>query len=294
MMATNLTFQPSTAADSAGSVGMVWAGSASSIPTTMTSSRRLRQHRFCKESDLVRALVSERDSLFDAMDAFPSHPVIPFLKREWPLGRRIADLLAFSMKVGWEGAVAPDLLSVALLGWTELAVLAHFVRRSMSPDELRECVFMRAGELDALVGSLLRKQVLTSGPGGVLSASDGWLRWLPGTIHLVEAKIEDWSGALEQAEYYRAFADSVSLALPMSFAGKHAVIEACRNSDVGLLLVAPDQAPIIAHRAPQIAYTEAPRKAHLSLQLLKRLVLDYSHAHPVQPTLNTRRACLSM
>lgn len=258
-----------------------------------TSSRRLRQHHFRNEDDLVEALTVEWMTLFDAVESFPSYPVTPMLRTEWPIGRRIADLMAFSMEMNWEDSILSELQRLSKTTPMELAVLAHFVDHPSSPDLLRESVFMGVGELERIVDALVRKQILTTGHEGLLKPNS-WCRFLPKSIHLVEAKIEDWREAIGQAIYYRGFADSVSVALPISFERHLSLLEACNGSGVGLLLVPPDGIPVVAVKARQIPCAEASRKAHLSLQILKRLVVDFLHAHSVRSTTINRRACSSM
>jgi hypothetical protein len=98
---------------------------------------------------------------------------------------------------------------------------------------------------------------------------------------MVEAKMEDWQEALEQALYYRSFADAVSIALPVSFQGHREVAEACRNSHVGLLFVPVEGPILIEAKAPQVPQHIATRKTQCSVQILKRLVLDSRHAKPI-------------
>lgn len=256
-----------------------WLGGVASPSRHAT--RRLAKHQFRKESDLVRALSARFEDLFDALEAFPGHAVEPHLLREWQVGRRLADMLAFGMKPGWAAATTNYLRPLARLTLADSMVLAHLVRCPMGLRDLKQMVFMQEGELEALLVSLMRNQLIIEGSDGVLSPASDWVQWVPHSLHLVEAKIEDWREALSQADYYRSFADAVSIALPMSFSGRVDVADACRAAGVGLILVPVDGPPRTEVKAQQIPDQTATRKLQCSMQVIKRLMLNSTHANSI-------------
>jgi hypothetical protein len=241
----------------------------------------LAKHQFQKEANLVRALSTRFEDLFDALEVFPAHTVEPHLLREWQVGRRLADLLAFAMKPGWEAATRGVLRPLARLSVADSMVLAHLIRRPMGLRDLKQTVFMQDGELELLLASLMRRQLISEGFDRVYHPAGDWAQWLPDSLHLVEAKMEDWYKALDQAVYYRSFADAVSIALPMSFSGRVDVADACRTSGIGLILVPADGPARIEVKAPQVPDQAATRKLQCSIQVFKRLMLNLTHANSI-------------
>lgn len=80
---------------------------------------------------------------------------------------------------------------------------------------------------------------IPDGPWGTFRATD-WKNALPTSLHLIEAKLDDWEQAIGQAANYRRFADASSVALPLSFAERADVYSACEAKGVGLILLHAD------------------------------------------------------
>lgn len=244
------------------------------------SDRRLAKHQFRKEADLVSKLSIRWGCLFDALEVFPQYAVEPHIKLEWSVGRRIADLVAFAMRPGWQDSASEVLHALARLAFADSMVLAHINQVPMKMERLKQTVFMMDGEVEAIVASLQSKQLISKSPDGIISPAGDWTQWLPHSLHFVEAKMDDWREAIEQSVYYQTFADAVSVALPMSFEGREDVAGACRTAGVGLVFVPVDGPLRIGVKAQNIHMNNTVRKTQCSMQIMRRVVLDFLNAKP--------------
>lgn len=244
-------------------------------PTTTLrrhAQKRLSKHAFPLESALVASLCENSGQL--ASSGGGTH-----LRREWALGHRIADVAIYSL----EPLPASHALlhQLTKLGTPELLVLSHFLNKPKSLVELRQEVFMREGELDKVVSRLASAGLIRLENTGRLAPSE-WVQWIPKDLHFIEAKIEDWREAIEQARYYQSYGDSASVALPASFSDRADVIEACKRAGVGLILVGAQnttQTVLSPKAGPPLP---SPRKIACHLQILRRHMLDFLHGRSIQ------------
>jgi hypothetical protein len=183
-----------------------------------------------------------------------------------------------------EGLPVSDALlrKLTKLGTPELLVLSHFMSGPKNLMDLHQEVFMREGELEKVVDKLAKAGLVQLNDSGCFFPSE-WVKWVPKDLHFIEAKIENWREAIEQAKYYQDYADSVSIALPASFSDRADVFEACREAGVGLILVGAQNTTwnvLPSRLAPPLP---TPRKTACLLQILKRHMLDFLNGRPIQP-----------
>lgn len=243
---------------------------------TPNAKRREEKYAFGREADMVLSMRDQwarRGVLLENTEAWPS---TVYVKREWPLGGRIADLAIFAIREDWDPSTRVMRRIGGLTG-TELAVLARLVEIPMSLDQLSQSVFVRAGVLECTVKGLLASELLQEAGESVLRPASEWLPWLPHSLHFLEAKLEDWPEAIAQAAFYRAFADHASVALPATFEQREDVHRACEDAGVGLVLISATGTGQIALGPPKVEASVATRKIQCALQLLRRAVLDSLH-----------------
>ncbi len=242
-------------------------------PLRRHAQKRLWKHAFPLESALVESLCQNSGQL--ASSGTGAH-----LRREWVLGHRVADVAIYRLE---NLPVADALLrKLTKLVTPELLVLSHFMNEPKNLASLRQEVFMREGELEKVVDKLAINGLIRLEKDGRFFPSE-WVQWIPKDLHFIEAKIENWREAIEQALYYQDYADSVSIALPASFSDRADVFEACKQAGVGLILVGTHNATWSALSPRSMPSPPTPRKTACLLQILRRHMLDFLHGRSIQP-----------
>jgi hypothetical protein len=133
-------------------------------------------------------------------------------EREVAAGRRIADLvLLLADSAATERAIA-DELSVA-----ECVLLSTLRRRGrLTHDTLLEATGTSARSLQSILQRLERRGLLTQTRSGKVSLVPSWTR--SASLVAFEAKLHKWRDALEQARWYRKYADASYVVLPIAHA----------------------------------------------------------------------------
>ena len=229
--------------------------------------RREVRHAFGREAEMVRTMLARGLRI----DSNLEHT---HLVREWTLGTHIADLAIFTIP---DFPLLPQALrKLGSISHLEMAVLGEVVQGCGTPEEIAMSLFLRPLDLHAALGRLTRHGLVQNEASGRLSVE--WSAWVPRGIHLIEAKLEDWQEAVAQAVYYRTFADFASVALPVTFSSHLEAFKTCVNSGVGLILVDAHGGTEVALAAPKVPPRESIRRMTCSLRLLRRVLLDATHA----------------
>jgi hypothetical protein len=129
------------------------------------------------------------------------------LRREMPIGGCIPDLVV----VGF-GATPPERLWPRRWTYRHAHVVATLRRRSLRLKTLAARCFDSPERLQPVVTDLLLNGTLRESKTGVLALSKR-IRGLKAEVVAVEAKLERWSDALEQARSYRGFSNRVIVAM---------------------------------------------------------------------------------
>ena len=197
---------------------------------TPHADRRLAKHSFGWEAGLVDVLCAHA-ARFGLRAGH--HEV----RTEWAVSNRIADVAVSTFDS--RPHLSPRLRGLGRLTMIELSVLAGMVERPCDGNFLAARLYLRAEIVDRALTRLEQLSLIEAmpdGPWGTFRLTD-WKDALPTSLHLIEAKLDDWEQAVGQAANYRRFAYAASVALPLSFAGRADVYAVCEAKGVGLILL---------------------------------------------------------
>jgi len=233
--------------------------------------RRLAKHSFGWEASLVDVLC-QKSVPFCLKEG-------PFeIRKEWTVCNRIADVAVSTFNA--RPQIDLRLRALSRLTMTELTVLAGTVQEATNEERLASRLYLRRDLVAAALARLGRLELIAPVPGlapGTLQATD-WTSALPTSLHLIEAKLEDWEKAISQAANYRRFADAASVALPLSFLGRSEVYAACEAQGVGLILLQADGEglQVVSPAKPDPKW--AAIKCQSYVEILRDFVLKTGHA----------------
>lgn len=173
----------------------------------------------------------------DLVDRFA--PLVPSVfgthsaqyRREVELGARIADIVAWSAPVP---APTDGLAPLRRVTVGDLGILAHLLERPLTARSLAERTHADAEAVQVRLRFLDHWGLVSCDRSAY--AVGVWADELPTEVLAVEAKLEDWRTAVEQAAYYARFADAAWVLLPSDAAAVEDAKRACREVGVGLLL----------------------------------------------------------
>jgi len=216
---------------------------------------------FRKESELVEHL---RSRVHDVV----GRGGYTFIRAEWGLGPRIADLVVavFASRP----RPSRTLQNLARISFLEARIAAELLTRPLRTATVGERLRL---EVDVAKSALakLERLGLARADGDAWSVT-GWCRNIPTEITVFEAKLLDWRSAIAQAEYYRGFADKAFVAMPSCAAGE-SLRPACQHAGVGLVAVEPTGAAHVVSgaRGPR---GSALRRRAFAVEVLRRYVAE--------------------
>lgn len=238
---------------------------------TPHADRRLAKHSFGWEAGLVEVLCAQAGR-------FSLRPGHHEVRTEWAVSNRIADV-AMSTFIS-QPRLDSRLKSLSRLTMVELAVLAGLVDGACNVNQLATGLYLRPAIVDRALERLKQLgliELMVNSTWGTFRAAD-WKDALPTSLHLIEAKLDDWEQAIGQASNYRRFADGASVALPLSFVGRADVYAACEAKGVGLILLQADgdgfQA--VAPAAPEPRWQRIRCQSYV--EILRDFVLKNAYA----------------
>lgn len=247
-----------------------WKVSEGPVRASSLAKRRATLYRFEKESDMVKAMCEQVDGI--ALEAGYVE-----VRREWILGDRIADLALAAYRD--RPIMDKRLQCVARLSMLDQAILAKTILTPSTPEDIADAYFLPHAQVTEVVKKLSRMELVSCTDRGTYFSED-WSRFLP-SIHLIEAKLDDWEGALRQALYYRPYADGAWVALPEKFSNNSELYTRCHLLGLGLMLIGPDGSIVraVSPEAPKVERHH--QKMQTAIRLIRRLVLDSRYGHGI-------------
>jgi len=159
------------------------------------------------------------------------------------------------------------------------AILAKTILTPSTPEDIADAYFLPHAQVVEVVKKLSRMELVSCTDRGAYFSED-WSRFLP-SIHLIEAKLDDWEGALRQALCYRPYADGAWVALPEKFSMNSELYTRCHLFGLGLMLIGPDGSIVraVSPEAPKVERHH--QKMQTAIRLIRRLVLDSRDGHGI-------------
>lgn len=213
---------------------------------------------FDSEADLVHVVCASLQTLLGGTAA-------GFYWKEWTLGARIADVACVSY------AQAPHIEpeKFGRLTYAELRVAAELMGRPLRVDTVARRLRLPVQRVEATTRRLLRRGLVERvGAGTHLCTARS--TYMPDRVVAVEAKLDDWRQAVQQAAYYRPFCDHAMVAMPMRFRGHEALYSACAAAGLGLMLLATSGQHCVPVRPRRPSRRGQPRRDSTALNLLTR------------------------
>lgn len=226
--------------------------------TSRTAETRRLRHDFPLEADLVARVAPLVPDVFGLMGAQ--------YRREVELGTRIADIVVWAAPKAADGDTLASLRRASV---GDLAILAHLLERPLSARTLAERTYATVHAINARLQTLDRWGLVSCERSAY--AVGMWAGRLPTEVVAVEAKLEDWRTAVDQASYYARFADTTWILLPAGTSSAREARDACRTSGVGLLLFDGETVvkPVRARRRQGSQYLRRLMKLRLAWTLAR-------------------------
>lgn len=200
------------------------------------------------------------------------------VKREWPIGPRVADLLVLH-------GVSTGLLAEAGLhraSGAGLRILAHTLNRTLSEETLGRLCGLDVRDVRELAEPLVDLGLLLRGTGRNTYRTGDWAEFFLPVVTLVEAKLHSWTTAIAQADYYLRFSDSayVVLAATNSDRTLSKAIAAARSKGIGLATIAPGQPLELLYEAPRSRKRDLYRWRVTALEAARYFCLEKTSNGP--------------
>lgn len=243
----------------------------------MKNSNCASSNSFELEADLVSALI-------DKIDNLANNATSVFKKQEWYIGRRIADIAI----CGFDSTPLPNSLpkSIKRLSYYDLHIIAHLLDRPLRLSAISERIKSSTIKVQESLDKLKRSKLVDQTNAGAYHLTD-WRCFIPSEIITIEAKLQNWKTAIQQASYYRTFSDFSYVAMPSRTCTNEDLTNSCKELGIGLISVFNKGKPTLSIKAKRNCPNNSPHRDIAALSLLQTFMKEESHATAVQSsTLN--------
>lgn len=226
---------------------------------------------FSLEADLVTILIDKIDNLVKNTTAV-------FKKQEWYIGRRIADIAI----CGFSSTPLPNSLpkSIKRLSYYDIHIIAHLFDRPLRLLTISERVKSSAIKAQKSLDKLKRSGLVDQTNAGAYHLTD-WRCFVPSEIITIEAKLQDWKTAIQQASYYRKFSDFSYVAMPSRKCTNENLTDSCKELGIGLISVFDKSKSTLSIKAKRNCASNSPQRDIAAMSLLQAFMKEASHATAV-------------
>lgn len=226
---------------------------------------------FNLEADLVAILIDKIDNLVKNTTAV-------FKKKEWYVGRRIADIAICV----FDSTPLPSSLpkSIKRLSYYDIHIIAHLLDRPLRLLTVSERVKSSASKVQESLDKLKRCELVDQTNAGAYHLTD-WRCFIPSEIITIEAKLQDWTTAIQQASYYRKFSDFSYVAMPSRKCTNENLTDSCKELGIGLISVFNKGKSTLSIKAKRNCASNSPQRDIAAISLLQSFMKEASHATAV-------------
>lgn len=187
-------------------------------------------HTFPLEKDLVQVLTGSINTLFAGIISNPKCLL------EFEVGHRLADvaLAAYAKDFKFEYF---NLKNFPRLDSFDVAVVAHIMVRPLKSHTIARNL-MASDELVTLRLRRLLKAGLIDSRGSTYFIG-AWKEIFPRDMLFIEAKLDDWREAVNQAVQYKKYSELVYIAMPSKMSFHDEFMGICKEHGFGYISVSP-------------------------------------------------------
>lgn len=215
---------------------------------------------FASERELQTLLADQSEQLF----ALPNKTLV--VGREVHASACIPDLVC--VRLGKNSPTA----NTFSRRWTFFH--AHVVRSlltgEMTMTSLSRALYIPEPKLRVVVDELTSSGLVRFGQDGMLRVKSRRF-WSSTDLVAVEAKLERWKEAIDQALSYRCFAERVAIAIPEStyLDNPHEILDRTRRCGVGLCIARPNESRWVVRPRKESAFLTGQRECVLASVLTR-------------------------
>lgn len=226
---------------------------------------------FNLEADLVTIVIDEIDNLVKNTTAV-------FKKQEWYIGRRIADIAI----CGFNSWPLPSSLpkSIKRLNYYDIHIIANLFDRPLRLFTISERVKSSTIKVRKSLDKLKRSELVDQTNAGAYHLTD-WRCFIPSQIITIEAKLQDWKTAIQQASYHKKFSDFSYIAMPSKKCTNENLTNSCKEFGIGLISVFNKSKSTLSIKAQRNCTNNSPQRDIAALSLLQTSMKEASHATAV-------------
>jgi len=237
----------------------------------MKDSNCTNSNTFKLEADLVTILIDKIDNLVKNTTAV-------FTKQEWYIGRRIADIAI----CGFNSTPLPNSLpkSIKRLNYYDVHIIAHLFNRPLRLLTISERVKSSTIKVQKSLGKLKRSELVDQTSAGAYHLTD-WRCFIPSKIITIEAKLQDWKTAIQQASYHKKFSDFSYIAMPSKKCTNENLTDSCKELGIGLISVFNKSKSTLSIKAKRNCASNSPQRDIAAMSLLQAFMKEACHATAV-------------
>ncbi len=234
----------------------------------MKDSKCTNLNTFDLESDLVAVLI-------DKIDDLVRNTTAGFKKQEWYIGRRIADIAI----CGFKSTPPPNSLPklIKRLNYYDIHIIAHLFDRPLRLLTISERVKSSTIKVQKSLGKLKRSELVDQTNAGAYHLTD-WRCFIPSKIITIEAKLQDWKTAIQQASYHKKFSDFSYIAMPSKKCTNENLTDSCKELGIGLISVFNKSKSTLSIKAKRNCASNSPQRDIAAMSLLQAFMKEACHA----------------